>query len=189
MHVLFVCACDSQVQSGAAALLADKMRGVHLSETYGRGPEVILFCMPGVPVEQQPAVLRAQIAILQGMTIESLTHLVVLGYTLTKALVAELANLPQWETALLLGRYELGTDGIAALSSLAEHVPTCYQNWGLEIASSKAEHIMAVCVGVMKHRAAGLPPLSLLCLPDGAGEQRLGGHVTLKQFVLDRRLM
>ncbi len=180
----FVCTCILQVVSGAAALLADKLWGVHLTEPLELqcSSGIVLQCPQGLPPELQPAVLRAEISVLQGITVHALGGVTMGGYTLTRALVAELANLPEWEARLALFDCELGPDGLHAFTSLAAHVPTSYPRWAVGRGDVPTEHITAVCMGVMKHRAAGLPPLSLHCLPEGAEEQHLCEQITLKPW-------
>ncbi len=160
------------------------MRGVHLTSIEDRrhDAEVVLVCQTNLPHQLQPMVLRAQIAVLQGMTTDAETFncVIISGYTLTKALVAELASLPLWEATLFLRGCTIGTDGTHALTSMAEHVPVSYPRWAMRSGEVAAEHIMAVCMGVMKHRAAGLPPLCVHCLPHRSEWQHLGDKVIVK---------
>lgn len=176
-----VCTLCVQAVSGVAALLAEKMRGMHIARRPGI-PEgqvgVYLPCPTNLPPKHQPTVLRAQLAAIRGCTIDPwlVRPLQLYNYTMTPALVQELAGLPEWNTILHFKDctwYEAATD---AYMSVAKHVPGSYARWAVD-PDVPALCVMTLCVGVAKHRVPGEQPLGLYWESNAVTSKQYGGHV------------
>ncbi len=178
-----MCVCvfvrASQVKSGLATVLAEKMRGTHFCEPIGLycNWAIHLPCPANLPSKHQPALLRAQLACLQGCTAgkNALTWVKLYGYTITSALVRELAALPNWCRFLHFIACPCGPDAAQAYMSLAAHVHSGFERWGLQ-PSVSAEMIMCLCMGVVKHREAGSQPLYVHWSGADSGK-KVGRHV------------